>query len=396
MERNKSKRGISKLMAGMLAMLLCFATSLTALAGTGGTVASPQTAEFTKTLQYADEVGLTTPNVTFTFDFTKKSKDGVETTEALGAMPAIPAKTLSFSSSDTPTVANNMNQIKKTSGDVLAGLNWTETGIYVYDVKEKTSGFTPGAGETMNYSLAEYKLNVVVAYDSASGKYFVEQTTIDQIKDDAGENGDGKGGANPSDDPYTFLFTNTYTKQGGSTPGTKALTITKTTTGTGSDVSKQFSYSLKADDSVTGVANATYTGTITRAGGGTSTVSLVADGSTASTFTLASGDKIVFDTLPAGTTFTVEETGVSGYKASYTGTTAIGNISGAGDTGENLSTGSQTIGTVDNKVDFTNTYDQSLIPTGILNNIVPVFALIAVAVVAFVAYAAVSRRKASH
>ena len=395
MERNRSKRKVSRIMAGMLTMLLCMTTSLPVWAGVGGTQGAPEKAQFTKTLQYANGVGLTTPNVTFTFNFTKVSLDGLSTSADLAAMPTIGSETLSFSSTDAPTVVGSMNQITKTSNDVAAQA-WTSTGVYEYQVTETASGFTAATGETMNYSQAQYTLYVVVSYDSATSSYFVEQAYTNQTVNNTGGTGSGKGGANTVDGNYNFLFTNTYTKQGGTTAGTNALKITKTTTGTGSDQSKQFTYTLTANDSVTGVAPATYTGTITRADSTTSTVSLTADGSTAATFTLADGEEVVFNTLPAGTTFSVEETGAASYIATYSGTTAAGSISsGTGTAGADLSTGTQTIGTTNNEVNFTNTYDSSLIPTGVLSNIAPFLALIAVAVLAFVAFAAASRRKAS-
>lgn len=121
---------------------------------------------------------------------------------------------------------------------------------------------------------------------------------------------------------------------------------------------------------------------------------MTADG-TPQTFTLASGESIVFDTLPAGTTFTVEETGAAGYIPTVSGTTAAGPITVSGTRGNSLSTGIQTIGAINNVVNYTNTYDNSLIPTGVLSNIAPFLALIAVAVIAFIAFAAMNRRKAS-
>ena len=397
MERNRSKRKVSRIMAGMLTMLLCMTSSLSVWAGTSGTQATPEEADFTKTLQYADGVGLTTPTVTFTFDFTEVSLDGVTTPGVVGTMPAIGPETLSFSSADAVTTSGGMNQITKTSGDVLSGLTWPGTGVYEYEVTETASGFTAVTGETMNYSQAVYTLHVVVSYDPATSSYFVEQAYTNQTVDNTGGTGGGKGGANTVDGDYNFLFTNTYTKQGGTTAGTDALTITKTTTGTGSDQSKQFTYTLTANDSVTGAAPAAYTGTITRSDSTTSTASLTADGTTATTFTLADGDEIVFNTLPAGTTFSVEETGAASYIPSYTGT--VGNsaaISATGTVATDLSTGTQTIGTINNEVNFTNTYDSSLIPTGVLSNIAPFLALIAAAIAAFAVFAAANRQKASH
>lgn len=408
MERNKSKRNVgSSILAGMLVMLLCMTASVSVLAGTGGTAATPQKAVLTKNLRYADGAGLSTPTANFTYTFTKVSLDGSNADADLTDMPTLGPAALSFSSADTGTLVNGMQQVSKTI-DVLSGVTWTRTGVYEYTVTEDTTGFTPGAGENIIYSQAEFTLYVVVAYDSATDTYFPEISYTEKTKNDDGststgnDNTDdgstdtGKGDPNDTSDPnYNFIFTNIYTKKGGSTPGSEALKITKQTTGTGSDPTKLFTFTLTADDSGAGILTAgTYTGTYTPAGGSPTTVSLTADGSTPLTFTLASGDTLVFADLPAGTTFVVEETGTASYIPSYTGTTAEGAISATGTVAENLSTGTQKIGAANNTVDYTNTFDSSLIPTGILNNVAPVVALLAVIVLAFIAFAAMNRRRA--
>ncbi|MGL6200505.1 MAG: DUF7601 domain-containing protein [Lachnospiraceae bacterium] len=403
--RNRSKRRWgSRMMTAMLAMILCMATSLSALAGDEGRYGEEQTAEFTKTLQYAKGLGLEAPTVDFTFTVTAVSKDNDATVK--GSMPEIPTVTLNFYSSDSGDVSGSMYQISKTSGNVLSGLLWTAlgAGAYEYQVTETATTPTPalGTGEAINSSQAVYRLYVFVEWDSANAAYVVtrtysERTTNDNGETDGVEAGIGKGGANPLDNNYNFKFINTYIKEGGSPSGTEALTITNTTTGTGSDVNKQFTYTIIADDSVTGKAAGSYTGTITRSGGGKSTIDLTADSKTSSTFTLANGDKIIFDDLPVGTTFTVKETGESGYLPTYSGTTAKGTInsstSPAPAAGESLSTDFLTIGAINNVVNYTNTYDSSIIPTGVLSAILPFAALIAAAMVAFVIFAAINRRK---
>lgn len=384
---SKTKRIFrNSIMSGLLAAVMCLSSPIMALAGTTGTAADPEKAELTKTLQYADGVGLSVADVTFTFNFTKISKDG--STAAISSMPELGPATVSFSDSDTGEASNGMMKIAKTSGDVLAGIDWDKTGTYVYRVVEENAGFSGLSGETMNYSTLEYDLYIVVAYDSTAKKYYVAQTYTDQTSSSGTV---GKGGANTADSDYNFEFTNTYIKQGGSTPGSNALTISKTTAGTGSDPTNEFTFNLIANDSVTGVSAATYTGTIFPGG---EFVSLTADGTAETVFTLSDGEYVVFDTLPAGTAFTVSETGANGYVPSYSGTTAAGAMSGSALRGDGLSTGSQIIGTIDNRVDFTNQYDSSLIPTGILSNIGPFLVLLCVIIIAFIAFAVSNRRKA--
>lgn len=395
MKQNRSNRRISRIMAAMLAMVLCFATSLTALAGTGGTVSSPQTAVLTKNLRFADGLGLSTPAANFTYTFTKVSLDGSTAAADLAAMPAINPAALTFTAGETSTLVNGMQQVTKTA-NVLSGLSWTRTGVYEYTVTENTTGFTPGSGEAMDYSDAEFTLYVVISYDTGTGTYFPEITYTEQTQLDNGNGGGSKSDPGDLSDPlYNFIFNSVYTKQGGSTPGSNALKITKTTTGSGSDQTKAFSFTLTADD--TGavlVPGGSYTGTLTQ-GGVATAVSIVADG-TAYPFTLASGDSLVIDAAPLGTTFAVQEAAAANYIPSFAGTTAGGAISGSAAVNTLLATGTQTIGAINNTVDYTNTFDNSLIPTGILNNVVPVVALLAVAVLGFLAFAAMNRRKASH
>lgn len=111
-----------RITAAMLAMILCLATSVTAFAGTGGTVTTPATAELTKYLEYANVSGLTTPGVTFTFDFAKVSKDGDTSATTLTAMPSITSVTAPFTAGATPTVVGGVNQVIYTTGDVLASV----------------------------------------------------------------------------------------------------------------------------------------------------------------------------------------------------------------------------------------------------------------------------------
>lgn len=399
MEQNRSKdrsnRMVRRIMAAMLVIVLCLATSLTALAGTGGTVGSPETAVLTKNLRFADGVGLSTPAANFTYTFTKVSLDGSSAASDLADMPVISPAAITFIAGETSTLVSGMQQVTKTV-DVLSGLTWIRTGVYEYTVTENTTGFTPGPGESMDYSQAEFTLYVVIAYDTVTSTYFPEITYTEQTQLDNGSGGGFKGNPDdPSDPQYNFIFNNVYTRQGGSTPGTDALKITKTTTGSGSDPTKMFSFTLTADD--TGAAlvpGGTYSGTLTQ-GGVSTAVSITADG-TAYNFALASGDSLVIDDALLGTTFNVQEAAAANYVPSFAGTTAGGAISGLAAVNTLLATGTEKIGAINSEVNYTNTFDNSLIPTGILNNVVPVAVLVAVVVLGFIALAAMNRRKTNH
>lgn len=393
---DKPKKGLRRALTAIMTAALCLSSTLPVLAGAGGLpgAGNGATAYLGKTLQYAENRGLDTPDAKFTFTFTKKELNGGTEQKDWDKMPEMPNQELNFSSADTKKIENGVVKVEKKTDELVENLAWTQTGVHVYTVVEKAEGFTPDTGETMTYSQASYDLQIVVMYDDASKTYYVERTFLNKTKADDGTDVDvtlGKGDPGNVDDT-DFIFVNTFVTNGGIKGTTfNALEITNTIEGDAADPLKQFTYTIKMDDSkAVATPGGEYVGTILRADGTSENITVKANG-TDFTFTLADIEKIEFETLPVGTIYSVTQTGEKGYKTSYTGATDGVEITNQ----EKLVLKDQTIGVEDNFVDFLNEYDNSLIPTGIITNNLPVVIMVGVIALAFVALAATNRRRSA-
>jgi hypothetical protein len=109
---------------------------------------------------------------------------------------------------------------------------------------------------------------------------------------------------------------------------------------------------------------------------------------TANSFTLKDGQSLKFDNdLPAGTTYTLTETGTPGYTASavVTENGATPTTDQAQNTGDKLTLTSKLIGEGTNTAAFTNTY-KDVTPTGININNSPFVALILISAAALAVF----------
>lgn len=156
--------------------------------------------------------GVTTPNETFTFTFTKVGKNsGKDTTD----MPDLGPVTAAYTSADDKEGTAAGKQLIKQTADALNGVEFNEAGQYTYTVKE-----TPGNTTDMTYSQAEYTVSLFVK--KVEGKFEVTDIQIKQTKDDKG--GDADGNKTPYEpgtgDDFAgnnFKFENNYDKKGGNT-----------------------------------------------------------------------------------------------------------------------------------------------------------------------------------
>lgn len=172
MKHNKKMRRV--LLTLTLAIVLCL-SSMSMAFGAGepitGNETTPATAFITKILQMPE--GTTTPGVTFKFDITSKTVDGVTATAS--NMPVINEKSIAVSSSDTGTVASGLKTVaKETTEDIFKDVNWPHAGVYTYTITEQTATYTgiDSATETMTYSPATYDITVYVANKTdGSGLY---------------------------------------------------------------------------------------------------------------------------------------------------------------------------------------------------------------------------------
>ena len=284
--------------------------------------------------------GIKAPEITFSFIAEKVTEDAPEAT----------IDALTYSNADTAEVANSLSSFNK-EADITFG-EFPHAGVYEYTISE-TAGIE---NDGITYDTASYDLNVYVVNDE-DGKLQVRSITAEK---------DGK----KQDE---LSFTNTYRKN-------SSLTISKKTEGEYADKTKAFDFTIKFEKAATESDEVdVYTGII-----GDETVNCKVDEET--TFKLRDGESLVFNTLPAGTRYAVKEVAdKDGYTPSIkvvengiqtleTTVSESGEISSA-ETGTNL------VGENENKVEFTNTY-QDIALTGIVLNNWPFIILIILAIAA--------------
>ncbi|MDR2975428.1 MAG: hypothetical protein LBV00_12105 [Propionibacteriaceae bacterium] len=412
------KKSLSKLATAVaLAVALGMGATLPAAAAgdpiVGGTVTDPVRVAATKSLVMPKNTP--TPTAQFTFTFEKKSLSGASGSSDLALMPPILDQAVNVGLSDAGATAGGTKTVNKETPDVLAGLNWTREGVYVYTVTETANTYTPHAGtdyvDVMTYSPASYDISVYVAKDAATGKYYAQAVAaVIVVKDgDEGSVGD-KVDPTPGGDPSVegdysaMVFTNTYTKNNGGTrpdPDGATFALAKTVPGPYGDTTKFFEFAVTVGNPVT-ITDATrvYKAYVMNAAGvvlpgpdNGNTTGVKPDGSidftadVAKTVYLKSGQRLVFIDTYVGAPVAVHETGTPGYSPSHTltfGDTPGGTVSAG--KGLPLGFGTPTpvhTGNRENTATFTNTYE-TITPTGISVDNLPYVVLIALGSVTLV------------
>ena len=281
--------------------------------------------------------GIAAPAVTFSFTADKVTEDAPEAT--IG--------TLTYSNADTTTVENGLSSFDK-EAEITFG-TFPHIGLYEYTISE-----TVGTGDAITYDTASYNLNVYVV-NKENGNLEVRSITAE------------KDGAKQEE----LSFTNTYRKN-------SSLTISKSTEGMHADKTKDFEFTIKFERAATESDEVdVYTGKI-----GDETVECKVGEET--TFKLHDGEKLVFDPLPAGTRYVVEEVAAEdGYTPSIkiveNGVETQGETVSERDGISSAATGTNLVGENDNEVVFTNTY-QEIAVTGIVLNNWPFIILIILAI----------------
>ncbi|RHR25833.1 hypothetical protein DWX43_17055 [Clostridium sp. AF19-22AC] len=437
--KNKS---MGKLMKGLLvstmALSMCLGTAGTVFASEHvqdgdnqymqGTQEHPAEAYIKKNLKMAE--GMNTPEGKFVFQFKRTSED---TSAPTAAMPEITDKKIEYKSGRL-SATDGLIQAEKMSDNIVDGLTFGHAGEYVYNVTEKTGkenfeDYTWQENEDMDFSKAEYKMTVIVAnkldengkyIQAADGGYktYIKYIAVQKVRDDKGNEVNGK--VDPENDleKNTFIFENTFTRIGNTVPnqpgtpgypmdpndpskpdpnypidpdypGTpvdpadpdahNSLTISKTVTNDG-DLSKDFKFNLTLQKSKTEADSVTSYDAYKIDQKGTKTKITVTVG-TATPFELKHDEKLVFPLLPVGTKYDISETAVTGYT-----TTLITKEDGQRESNEQgISAENKLVGDETNYAKYTND-KPSVPPTGILINNLPFILLILVAVGGFVAF----------
>ena len=278
--------------------------------------------------------GIKAPSITFSFTADKVTTDAPEAT--IG--------TLTYSNVDTTTVENGLSSFDK-EAEITFG-TFPHAGLYEYTISE-----TAGTGDGITYDTASYNLNVyVVNNDDGS----LEVKSITAEKDGEKQN-----------------FTNTYRKNSN-------LTISKKTEGEYADKTKDFDFTIEFEKAATESDEVdVYTGNI-----GDETVDCKVGEET--TFKLHDGESLVFNALPAGTRYVVSEVAAKdGYtpqiKVVENGKLTLERSVSEDNGISSAETETNLVGENENKVEFTNTY-QDIALTGIVLNNWPFIILIILAI----------------
>lgn len=325
----------------------------------GGTENVPVKLEITKDFQFAE--GLDIPTVQFDFTATKITNDA----------PNANISSVNYSNLDEKGEAVAGKYTVSKNAELTFDTAFPHAGVYEYTVKETENG-----AQGVTYDKNEYKIDVHVANKtSMNGETYVKAIIA---KDKS------------TDEKKPIKFVNTYTKDAN-------LVIEKKVTGDLGDLTKQFDFRLTLNKSATTV-NDTFTGKITRKDG--ETESLQFTSGQEKTFKLAHGDKLEFTNLPVGTTYEVIEVGASdGYTPDVTvvenGKKTVQNhkVDESRDVSTKANGTDNLVGEKENKVEFTNTYNDVPI-TGVIMNNLPFILLIGVAVLGFASLAVLKKRKA--
>ncbi len=275
-------------MKKILAMMLTAAMMLSM--GTAA-MAANQDARFTKT--YKSTNGEANPAETFTFTYTAYDLTDSNANLDVDDMPAIPNSTIEFKEG-TATAAGYEQDVAV----ALSDITWPGVGVYYYKVNE-VEGDTLG----VTYDTDEAFLKVTVAYDEGTNTYYTAFVTL-SLKDEKGKiNDDGTEVGDGITDSKIAGFENVY--------DAGDLTVKKNVTGNLGDISKDFEVKVTFTNSTGKAVNSTitYTSDATVEGDKDTGSVVFAEGATTAevTLNLKHNESVVFDNIPYGITYTVEE-----------------------------------------------------------------------------------------
>ena len=316
-----------------------------------------------KTLNIAE--GITTPTATFTFTFTEKegtSSNGAPYQKGVN----IPNRTVKYSKDDTQV----NNKIVKATDNIFDGVTYNHAGEYVYVVKEEKSGWSALEKDgkkidSMRYNTRTYDMHVIVKNKTSNGVYISSVYFKENKTSSAGK-------VEPSGTGVYDLFDNTYAKDASRDPNpenpdkinptAKALTITKKVDGASGDKTKDFHFHIH--------------------------IQLPNTNSTAESplkmLVVQHGETFTIDQLPAGSHYTLTETGVPGYTASSVYLTNGTSTNGAaGQLGQDYKVENILLGEKTNNNTVTNKIND-VTPTGLLIDNLPFILMIGLGLAGFV------------
>lgn len=341
-------------------------------------------------------VDVKTPEVKFSFTFTKHSYNG-ETDKTSECPDITVAKSVDYSEADTTDGDANKQglQLVKTTENVLKDVTFSKAGQYTYKVTEnQTLADGTDLPQGLVMSKAEYLVSIFTK-TIANNKVVVDNIYIAQLKKDDGTDIDGEKKKvdydSTSDTTNKFEFNNNYDpKAGNDNPSGKEITegdkkgfvLQKKVAGEAAKVNanEPFTFNFTVSKPAgSNAADATFDYKIVDAQG-TVGGKQTANYGTAFDVVLHHGDRVVFANVLLGSTVKAKETKDAGYthslESSKMNNVAVTNVNDIEETGKNIGDKG------DNSIIFVNTQQT---PTGILLNSLPfiVLALVALAGIVF-------------
>lgn len=360
---------------GALALSLGVVGLKASAAETGSTTEPTSGVYITKTLITPDTDVTTIPDMTFEFALVPetyypynaegKMGTGVAANTMGDKFPGITEKNIQFTHDEMATDTTSTDgtaTLTKYSSDLLAGVTYSQVGVYDYKVVENTAvdpAIDPTTGGAVTYDTTTYTLRVWVENDG-NGGFTVTATLVDA------------NGAKLAEGVNGFAFTNKYTIKNTdpvdpTNPESSDFWVKKLVAGEAADINKDFNYTLTIPENEL-TKDQTYT---LKFADPTATEITVTPGIPV-TYTLKHNQYAYIESITAGAQVTVTETDDADYneanEAIFNGIAATGTLAATG-----------TIGSAANNVTYTNTHlGAEVTPTGILMNNLPYVALIVI------------------
>lgn len=340
-----------------MAVTLCMGAGVSVkAAGARVPLAGSRNADIEKNLHIAE--GITVPDITFTFHF-----------EGVGDAPEISDKKISYTQNDGNLFDGNI--VRKNVENIFSEVNFPHAGEFTYTLTE-LAGNQEADGGIMTYDPASWTIHVYVK-NTEDGKTEISSVT-------ASKEGQKQ---------EKIAFDNKFEK-------TTSLTVEKQIKGAFADRTKKFDFTIRFEKSPTLDENKNSFIT---------SENKEYEYGKEHKFCLSDNEKIVFDNLPAGTTYEVIETGVQdkyvpSIAVEENGNTAV-EVSLTKETeGQSLSSVAihkgeklNLAGEEKNYVVFTNTLDEQDVPvTGVMLNGLPYILVMGASAAGLGGYFVIKRR----
>ena len=291
-------------------------------------------------------------DMSFEFTVTAVAEDEGEPTEDMPVIGEKGVVTINIGKShELEDTVGDVDSYYLESDELFEDVDWPHAGVYEYSIKETSGTYkvntTPPPTEIIEYSEAEYTV-IVYVLENEEGELEISHIAAVKITDDDGEpiqedeqdkTDPTPGGGNNTENEYSqMIFVNTYVLTNDGTdpknPDDWTLAIGKKVCGNFSDSSVYFEYTMTVTAPSLLSGNPVYKAYVVKedpkkpgtyeidtspdngAESGNDYIEFISG--TEMKFSLKHGQHLVFLDAPVGLSYTITETGTSGYTPSVT------------------------------------------------------------------------------